>query len=126
SPNERYAAVAIADPVTGLDDVWVRDLARGVSTRLTFNKTQETGPVWSADGTRIFYSSDRQGDSYIIYSVAASGTGSEDTLNLGNSGNEGPMCVTSDGKSLVIGASKGATWDWDIRVRDVAGRQAPR
>ena len=126
SPNERYAALAIADPVTGLDDVWVRDLERGVSTRLTFDRTQETGPVWSADGTRIFYGSDRQGGNYLCYSTAASGTGSEDTLSFGNAGNESPMCVTSDGKSLVIGSSKGATWDWDVLIRDLDGKHAPR
>jgi Tol biopolymer transport system component len=126
SPDARYAALAIADPVTGMDDVWVRDLERGISTRLTFDRTQETGPVWSADGTRIFYSSDRQGGSYITYAVAASGTGSEDTLSLGNSGNEGPMCVSSDGKSLVIISSKGTTWDWDVMIRDVDGKQPPR
>jgi len=126
SPDERSVAVAIADPVTGLDDVWVRDLERNVSTRLTFDRTQETGPVWSADGTRVFYSSDREGDSYIIYSADASGTGSEDTLRFGNAGNEGPMSVSSDGKWLVIIGSKGATWDWDILVRDVAGKEAPR
>jgi Tol biopolymer transport system component len=126
SPDGRYAAVAIADPVSELDDVWVRDLERGVSTRLTFDRTQETGPIWSADGSRIFYGSDRQGGNYLTYSIAASGTGSEDTLSLGNSGNEGPMCASSDGKSLVVISTKGTTWDWDILIRDVEGRQAPR
>ncbi len=126
SPDARSVAVAIADAVSGLDDVWVRDLERGVSTRLTFDRTQETGPVWSADGTRVFYSSDRQGGNYLIYSVAASGAGSEDTLSFGNSGQEGPMCVSSDGKSLVTIASKGTTWDWDIMIRDVDGKEAPR
>jgi Tol biopolymer transport system component len=126
SPDERSAAVAIADPVTGLDDIWVRDLERGLSTRLTFDRTQETGPVWSADGSRIFYSSDRQGGNYLTYSISASGTGSEDTLDIGNSGNEGPMCASSDGKLLLIGASKGTSWDWDVMVRDIEGKQAPR
>jgi serine/threonine protein kinase/Tol biopolymer transport system component len=126
SPDARSAALAISDPVTGMDDVWVRDLERGISTRLTFDRTQETGPVWSADGTRIFYSSDRQGGTYIIYSVSASGTGSEDTLSFGNSGNEGPMSASSDGKSLVIISTKGTTWDWDVMIRDVDGKQPPR
>jgi hypothetical protein len=76
SPDARHLALSIEDPINGFDDVWVRDLERGVSTRLTFDRTQETGPVWSADGTRIFYSSDRQGGNYLIYSISASGAGS--------------------------------------------------
>jgi Tol biopolymer transport system component len=126
SPDARHLALSIEDPISGFDDVWVRDLERGVSTRLTFDRTQETGPVWSADGTRIFYSSDRQGGNYLVYSVSASGAGSEDTLSFGNSGNEGPMCVSADGRWLVTGSSKGATWDWDVLVRDVEGKQPPR
>jgi Tol biopolymer transport system component len=126
SPDAHLAAVAIEDAATGYDDVWVRDLDRGVSTRLTFDRTQETGPIWSPDGSRIFYSSDRQGGNYLIYSCSATGAGPEDTLSFGNSGNEGPMSISSDGKWLITGESKGATWDWDVMIRDVEGKQAPR
>jgi Tol biopolymer transport system component len=126
SPDARRAAVAIEDPTTGMDDVWVRDLDRGISTRLTFDRTQETGPVWSRDGSRIFYSSDRQGGNYLIYSISTSGVGPEDTLSVGNSGNEGPMSISPDGKWLMTISSKGATWDWDILIRDVEGKQPPR
>jgi len=126
SPDARRLALSIEDPISGFDDVWVRDFERGVSTRLTFDRTQETGPVWSADGTRIFYSSDRQGGNYLVYSVSASGAGSEDTLSYGNLGNEGPMSASTDGKWLVTSSSKGATWDWDVLIRDVEGKQRPR
>ena len=126
SPDARQVAMAIEDAASGLDDVWVRDLDRGVSTRLTFDRTQETGPIWSSDGSRIFYSSDRLGGNYLIYSVPAAGTGAEDTLRFGNSGQEGPMSVSPDGKWLAIIETKAATWDWDVSIRDVGGKQAPR
>jgi len=127
SPDARRLALSIEDPISGVDDVWVHDIERGVSTRLTFDRTQETGPIWSADGTRIFYSSDRLGGNYLVYSISASGTGVEDTLRFGNSGNEGPMSVSADGKWLFTMSSKGADLtDWNVLVRDATGKEAPR
>ena len=126
SPDARRVAVAIEDPAIGMDDIWVRDLDRSVSTRLTFDKTQETGSVWSLDGSRIFYSSDRQGGNYLVYSMSASSVGPEDTLSRGNSGNEGPMSISPDGKWLVTSSSKGSTWDWDVLIRDIQGKEPPR
>jgi len=126
SPDAHRVAVAIEDPVIGQDDLWVRDLERGTSTRLTFDRSQETGPVWSSDGSRIYYSSDRQGGNYLIYGISASGVGPEDTLSFGNSGNEGPMSISPDGKWLATILSKGSTWDWDVAIRDIQGTQPPR
>ena len=126
SPDARRVAVAIEDPATGFDDVWVRDIERGVSTRLTFDRTQETGPMWSLDGSRIFYSSDRQGGNYIAYSISASSGGAEDTLSFGNTGNEGVTSISPDGKWLATMESKGTSWDWDVMIRDSEGKQAPR
>jgi serine/threonine-protein kinase len=39
---------------TGAGDVWVYDLVRATSTRLTFNGTNGT-PIWSEDGKSIYY-----------------------------------------------------------------------
>jgi serine/threonine-protein kinase len=36
------------------------------------------------------------------------------------------MSASSDGKSLVIISTKGTTWDWDVMIRDVDGKQPPR
>ena len=126
SPDEQRVAFAIEDPTLGNDDVWVRDFDRGVSTRLTFSPAQETSPVWSADGTRIFYSTDRQGGYYLTYSVSVTSPGPEDTLKIGNSGNESPMGVSADGRWLAITTSVGTTQDWNILIRDTEGRDPPR
>ena len=42
-------------------EMWVRDLARGLTTRLTSAPGNQGIPQWSPDGTRIAYRSDREG-----------------------------------------------------------------
>jgi dipeptidyl aminopeptidase/acylaminoacyl peptidase len=42
---------------TRAGDLWVRSLTDGQETRLTTTPATETGPVWSADGSRIAFSS---------------------------------------------------------------------
>ncbi len=55
------------------------DLTRGVSSRFTFDKADETNPVWSPDGSRIAFSSSRKGNRD-IYWKAASGAGADEPL----------------------------------------------
>jgi len=56
SPGGRAAVVTIADRSTGLSDLWLYDLNRGAGTQLTFDAINQVGPLWSLDGTRIYYS----------------------------------------------------------------------
>ena len=56
SPDGTRAAVARGD-----FDLWLTDLARGVSTRFTFGPGHAQNAVWSPDGTRIIFASDRDG-----------------------------------------------------------------
>ena len=39
-------------------DIWVYDIERRVSTRITFDEAVETEQVWSPDGRELFYTSD--------------------------------------------------------------------
>ena len=62
SPDESRLAVAIVDQAVGTPDVWLTDITRGnASSRLTSNSWTDAGPVWSPDGTRIAFRSNRTG-----------------------------------------------------------------
>jgi Tol biopolymer transport system component len=49
------------DPQTGTSDIWLSDLARGVTTRLTSDSMNDAGAIWSPDGTGILFRSNRTG-----------------------------------------------------------------
>jgi Tol biopolymer transport system component len=78
SPDERRIAVRILDEQTRTRDIWVVDLVRGVTSRLTFEPGNENYPVWSADGLRIIYYA--AGDEGGLYVKNASGAGGKELL----------------------------------------------
>ena len=61
SPDGSVLAVTRADPQTGSADVWIMDSARNSESRFTFDPAFDFHPVWSADGKRILFSSNRTG-----------------------------------------------------------------
>ena len=63
------------------NDIWVRDVARGTDTRLTFGNSDDNdvSPVWSSDGTRILVSGRREGV-VNLFLRASDGTGGESRL----------------------------------------------
>ena len=53
--------MAYAQGVSGNWDIYVVTLASGTIKRLTTNTASDTHPTWSADGTRIAFTSNRSG-----------------------------------------------------------------
>jgi Tol biopolymer transport system component len=86
SPDGSRVAVRRTDPQAagrggqiGNWDIWLHELARGVSTRLTFDRAVIGMPVWSPDGSSIVYASGRDG-LYGLYRKPSSGAGNEEVL----------------------------------------------
>jgi Tol biopolymer transport system component len=57
-------------------DIWVTEIARNVSTRLTFDPARDEFPIWSPDGRRILFRSSRGGVDD-LYEKAADVVGDE-------------------------------------------------
>jgi dipeptidyl aminopeptidase/acylaminoacyl peptidase len=101
SPDERRLAVEKTDPATGNHTIWVLELARGVSSRLVFDGAGAHVPVWSPDGRRIVFSSNRLGG-VDLYQIPADGTGVGEIVL--SSSDRFPMTVTDwslDGRLLL-------------------------
>jgi serine/threonine-protein kinase len=60
-------------------DIFVFELSRGTSTRLTTEPTTDLNPIWTRDGQRIVYTSLRAGYPEIFWR-AADGTGTEERI----------------------------------------------
>jgi len=80
SPDGNAVAMDRFDRQAGLSDIWVRDMSRNTDSRLTYGPLSSTTPVWSADGSKIAFSSNRTG-SFNVYEKNASGVGQEDVLD---------------------------------------------
>jgi Tol biopolymer transport system component len=75
APDGSRLAMTRLDPATGSDDIWVMDLHRGVSSRLTAASGTISGPIWSSDAHHLLFGSNRDGGQFKILKVDASGTG---------------------------------------------------
>ncbi|MFL6227625.1 MAG: protein kinase domain-containing protein [Pyrinomonadaceae bacterium] len=101
APDGRRAAVMQFDADGRAADVWTVDLARGARTRLTFDPHSDDNPLWSPDGSRIAFSSNRQGPNFDLFAKSASGTG-EDELLLHTDEEKYAAGWTPDGQSLLF------------------------
>ena len=79
APDGSRLAVDIIDPSTKTRDIWIIDLNRGSRTRFTFDPAGDSDAVWSPDGSRVAWTSNRKGVQD-LYVKSASGTGQDEPL----------------------------------------------
>ena len=75
SPDERFLSMTVNDQSISNVDIWIYDMVREIRTRLTFHEENDFTGVWSPDGSKIAYVSDRK-EGKGIYIKDASGIGS--------------------------------------------------
>ena len=95
----------------GQGDVWVLELARGLSTRITFSSAGSSR--WSPDGKHLYYSNPKG-----IHRKAADGSGEEELVMKGNL-TDFVGSVSPDGKYLLYGGVG------DILTLPLSGEKKP-
>jgi len=122
SPDEKQLAVSRFDLQLGTTDIWVIDLARNNPSRLTFDPAGDSGPVWSPNGSRIIYYSDR-GDGSTIYQRLSNGTGKDEVV-VKFSAPAGPYDWSPDGRFILFSviSELGST---DLWMMPLFGEQKP-
>ena len=97
SPDGTRVALEVSDEDV---EIWILDLARQALTRLTFDPSPSTSPVWTPDGRRVVFTSPRNGVPNLFWQ-AADGTGAVEQLT-DNQNAQTPTSFGPDGTHLVF------------------------
>lgn len=100
--------LAVAVGQHGKADIWIYDLRRGTASRLTFNPAYDVNPIWSSDGGRVFFTSDRRGP-WDLYQKAADGLGSTQPVFLSAGQDKALNDISSDGRYAIYDTATSAS-----------------
>jgi serine/threonine protein kinase/Tol biopolymer transport system component len=121
SPDLQH--IAMGKRESGVSDLWILDLARGTSTRFTVDPGDEDFSVWSPDGSRVVFSSNRAGSSYDLYLKNSSGVTQEELL-LKSDPAKSATDWSADGRFLLYTATDPQMGN-DIWVLPMTGERKP-
>jgi Tol biopolymer transport system component len=118
SPDEQYLVYGTMDEETDQRDLWIRDLRRNVSSRLTFDLGNDEWPIWSADGSRVFYGNRYSGHLRMMEVMANRLTEPRIIIESGVSSYV-PSSVSKDGQTLYLSHWNGSKADiWKVDPND--------
>jgi serine/threonine protein kinase/Tol biopolymer transport system component len=106
SPDGKKLAFDLVDSQSGNMDVWIYDMVRTLKNRFTFDPSQDQLAVWSPNGSRIIFGSNRKGH-FDLFLKASSGAGAEEIL-LESPEDKYPFDWSADGRFIVYAEIKGA------------------
>ena len=95
-------------------DIWVWDLGRTTLTRATFDPGSDLYPVWTPDGRRLIFSSERTGTRDLFWQ-AADGTGAVERL-IESPNQRSATAVSPDGRRLIFTETAPKTGDDVMQV----------
>ena len=116
-------AVDVADAEGA--DIWLHDLARGTETRLTTDPATDDAPLWTPDGERVVFGSNRDGQIALFWMLADT-PGDAERLVTGEFGGSTTVEADSwspDGQQLLVFAA--APPDISLIAMDGERRREP-
>jgi len=108
SPDEKHVAYSREDD-RGLSDIWILDLERGSTSRLTFGDTTYGFPVWSPDGSEVVYGGLENG-AWQIFRKRVDGAGAGELVLKEQGLSLHPSSWSPDGRFLLFVRSNAATF----------------
>jgi serine/threonine protein kinase/Tol biopolymer transport system component len=117
----------------GTGNVWVYDLVRGTTSRVTLGTAGATSPLWTPDGERLTYAhpySTPKGSGQAIYWKRSDGTGEEEPLTPETILNAYPSSWSPDGRVLAflrLSGKDGSCCEiWTLTVNEKGKPEEPR
>jgi Tol biopolymer transport system component len=122
SPDGRTLMVSRVEPQAGSEDLWSVDLGRGILTRFTHHEDADVTPVWSPDGKRIAFASNRKS---VMDLYVKDLSGGEEELLISSDHMKWPDDWSSDGAWLIYEDNAPDT-STDLWVMPMRGERTPR
>jgi Tol biopolymer transport system component len=122
SPDGQRLAVAVLDPVRGTRDLWMYDVASGRHEKLTSAPAEENWLIWSRDGKRVVFNSQRNGG-LDLYQASSNGAREEEAL-LVDRDPKWPVSWSPDGRFILYVISTTRTGN-DVLVLPLSGDRRP-
>ena len=110
--------VALDRSVQSNTDVWLIDVLTGVATRFTFDAAIDRRPLWSPDGMKIIFESNRK-NAFDLYTTASSGVGAEQLLH-GSANQKRAYSWSHDGRFVLYGENSPTTGSdlWALTMQE--------
>ncbi|NNE07887.1 MAG: hypothetical protein HKN20_04925, partial [Gemmatimonadetes bacterium] len=100
-----------------MGDLWVVPAAGGEAERVTVHEAYDQAPLWSPDGARLAFTSDRHGNDDVFVISRAGGRPDRKTFH---SGSDLALGWTPDGKSVLFLSTRDSRWRYIFRTDDDA------
>src|SRR5262249_39182203 len=100
SPGNTSLTASSFDPKTGTVDIWITDLERSTTSRLTSGERLNASSIWSPDGTRLVFRRLRNGLIEFYQKSAAGG------------GHDGPILLAEAQQAAGIESQHLIPTDW--------------
>ena len=126
SPDGTRVAANRLDSSTGNWDVWIVDIARDITSRLTFGDSQDADAVWSPDGRQIAFASTRNGRAG-LYKTSVDGALPEEQLLELEAADVVviPSDWTPDGRFIIYTQTREFPGGWQIWALPLTGERKP-
>ena len=121
SPDDQYLVVEVGPRRDG--DLWLVELERKTLRQLTRNEAGAYDPLFSPDGTFVYFSSKRDGR-WGLFRKRTDGAGDEERVTQSDH-LQILSSISPDGRTLAYFQREGAE-DWDIWVLSLEGKSPPR
>ena len=122
SPDSKQIVFAKNASQQQSGDIWLFDIARNTPSRFSFSNSHELCPLWSPDGSRIVFTSDRSGRED-LYLKNSTGIGNKELLLQTGS----PLFAddwSRDGRYIIY-ESNGSKTKFDLWILPITGDRKP-
>jgi Tol biopolymer transport system component len=122
SPDGKQIAFNRLDPQSRAGDIWVEDVSRRVMSRLTTDHSYDWIPIWSPDGGRIAFASNRDGAMDLYEKAVWTSEPERQILKSGK--RKLPTDWSRDGRFLLFQQEEPGK-GWDLWAMPMTGNRKP-